>query len=107
MLENNSLLRTIEWKDNSVVMIDQTRLPNELVFVTYTDYNDVANAIRNLVIRGAPAIGVAGAFGLALAALQSRATNKDELLSDLGKAKKFYLKQDQLQSTWLGASSKL
>lgn len=88
MLENNSLLRTIEWKDNSVVMIDQTKLPNDLVFVTYTDYNDVANAIRNLVIRGAPAIGVAGAFGLALAALQSRATNKDELLSDLEKAKK-------------------
>ncbi len=88
MLENNSLLRTIEWKDNSVVMIDQTKLPNELVFVKYTDYNDVANAIRTLVIRGAPAIGVAGAFGLALAALQSRATNKDELLSDLEKAKK-------------------
>jgi len=88
MLENNSLLRTIEWKDNSVVMIDQTKLPNDLVFVTYTDYNDVADAIRNLVIRGAPAIGVAGAFGLALAALQSRATNKDELLSDLEKAKK-------------------
>lgn len=88
MLENNSLLRTIEWKDNSVIMIDQTKLPNELVFVKYTDYNDVANAIRNLVIRGAPAIGVAGAFGLALAALQSRATNKDELLSDLERAKK-------------------
>lgn len=88
MLENNSLLRTIEWKDNSVIMIDQTKLPNELVFVKYTDYNDVANAIRNLVIRGAPAIGVAGAFGLALAALQSKATNKDELLFDLEKAKK-------------------
>ncbi len=69
-------------------MIDQTKLPNELVFVKYTDYNDVANAIRSLVIRGAPAIGVAGAFGLALAALQSGATNKDELLSDLEKAKK-------------------
>lgn len=88
MLENNSMLKTIEWKDNSVIMIDQTKLPNELVFVKYTDYNDVANAIRNLVIRGAPAIGVAGAFGLALAALQSKATNKDELLSDLEKAKK-------------------
>jgi methylthioribose-1-phosphate isomerase len=81
-------LRTIEWKDNSVVMIDQTKLPNELVFVKYSDYNDVANAIRNLVIRGAPAIGVAGAFGLALAALQNRATTKDELLLDLEKAKK-------------------
>ena len=68
---NDPLLKTIEWKNNTVVMIDQTRLPNELVFVEYTNYNDVAHAIKNLVIRGAPAIGVAGAFGLALAALQS------------------------------------
>ena len=51
-------------------MIDQTKLPNSLEYVTYTDYNDVAAAIRNLVIRGAPAIGVAGAFGLALAAFE-------------------------------------
>ena len=51
-------LRTVEWKNNSVVMINQTKLPNELVFVTYTDYNDVADAIRTLVVRGAPAIGV-------------------------------------------------
>ena len=49
-------LKTVEWKDKSVVMIDQTKLPNELIFVAYTDYNDVANAIRTLVIRGAPAI---------------------------------------------------
>jgi len=52
----HSSLRTVEWKDNSVVMIDQTKLPNELVYVKYTDYNDVADAIRNLVVRGAPAI---------------------------------------------------
>jgi len=81
-------LRTVEWKNNSVVMIDQTKLPNELVFVTYTDYNDVANAIRTLVVRGAPAIGVSGAFGMALAVLQSSSDNKEGLLSDLEKAKK-------------------
>jgi len=81
-------LRTIEWKNDSVVMIDQTKLPNELVFVKYTDYNDVANAIRTLVVRGAPAIGVSGAFGMALAALQSSAETKQDLLSDLEKAKK-------------------
>ena len=81
-------LRTVEWKNNSVVMIDQTKLPNELVFVTYTDYNDVANAIRTLVVRGAPAIGVSGAFGLALAVLQSSSESLDGLLSDLEKAKK-------------------
>jgi len=81
-------LRTIEWKDNSVIMIDQTKLPNELIFVEYTDYNDVAEAIRTLVVRGAPAIGVSGAFGMALAALQSSSENIEDLLSDLKKAKK-------------------
>ena len=81
-------LKTVEWKDKSVVMIDQTKLPNELIFVTYTDYNDVANAIRTLVIRGAPAIGVAGAFGLALAALQSKATTKEDIIKDLEQARK-------------------
>ena len=87
-------LRTVEWKNGSVVMIDQTKLPNELVFVKYTDYNDVANAIRTLVVRGAPAIGVSGAFGMALAALQSSAETKQDLLFDLEKAKKI-LKQLQ------------
>jgi len=81
-------LRTIEWKDNSVIMIDQTKLPNSLEYVTYTDYNQVANAIRTLVVRGAPAIGVSGAFGLALAALQSNAKEKDQLIQDLKTAKK-------------------
>ena len=81
-------LKTIEWKNNSVIMIDQTKLPNILEYVTYTDYNQVANAIRTLVIRGAPAIGVSGAFGLALAALQSDATEKDGLISYLENAKK-------------------
>ena len=81
-------LRTIEWKNNEVTMIDQTKLPNELVYVKFTDYNDVAEAIRTLVVRGAPAIGVSGAFGMALAGLQSKAETKEELLSDLEKAKK-------------------
>ena len=69
-------------------MIDQTKLPNELVFVKFTDYNDVAEAIRTLVVRAAPAIGVSGAFGMALAGLQSKAETKEGLLSDLKKAQK-------------------
>ena len=81
-------LKTIEWKDNSVIMIDQTKLPNSLEYVTYTDYNQVAEAIRTLVVRGAPAIGVSGAFGLALAALQSDAKEKNELIHHLENAKK-------------------
>ncbi len=83
-----SFLRTVEWKDNKVVMIDQTKLPNKLVFVKYDDFNQVADAIRTLVVRGAPAIGVSGAFGLALAVLQSKTTTKDELILDLENARK-------------------
>ena len=85
--ETNSSIRTVEWKNNKVIMIDQTKLPNQLVFVEYDDYNQVADAIRNLVVRGAPAIGVSGAFGLSLAALQSNSQNKEDLISDLQKAK--------------------
>ena len=81
-------LKTVEWKDNAVIMIDQTKLPNSLEYVTYTNYNQVADAIRTLVVRGAPAIGVSGAFGLALAALQSNAKEKDQLIQDLETAKK-------------------
>jgi len=85
--KEDSFIRTVEWKNNKVVMIDQTKLPNELVLVEYDNFNQVADAIRTLVIRGAPAIGVSGAFGLGLAVLQSNATTKDKLLSDLEKAK--------------------
>ncbi|MEX2059915.1 MAG: S-methyl-5-thioribose-1-phosphate isomerase, partial [Nitrosopumilaceae archaeon] len=69
-------------------MIDQTKLPNKLVFVKYKDYKGVANAIKTMVVRGAPAIGVSGAFGLALATLQSKAKTKEKLLEDLEKARK-------------------
>jgi methylthioribose-1-phosphate isomerase len=81
-------LKTVEWRDGSVIMIDQTKLPNELLYVKYSDYVQVANAIKTLVVRGAPAIGVSGAFGLALAALQSEAATKEEMVSDLNNAKK-------------------
>jgi len=81
-------LKTVEWKNNKVVMIDQTKLPNELVFVEFSDYQQVADAIKTLVVRGAPAIGVSGAFGLALSSQKSNATTKEELLEELEKAKK-------------------
>ncbi len=60
------MVETIEWTDAGVVMIDQTRLPREQVFVTCRNYVEVAVAIRSMVIRGAPAIGVAAAMGVAL-----------------------------------------
>jgi len=81
----------VEWKNNKVVMIDQRKLPNELTYTEFDDYNAVANAIKTLVVRGAPAIGVSGAFGLALAAIQSKAKNKEELIKDLEKARKILL----------------
>ncbi len=60
------MVETIEWTDRGVVMIDQTRLPRETVYVTCRDYKEVAEAIRGMVIRGAPAIGVAAAMGVAI-----------------------------------------
>jgi methylthioribose-1-phosphate isomerase len=82
---NNSLdlLLTVAWKNDSVVMIDQTKLPNKLVYIRCRDYKEVASAIKNLVVRGAPAIGVTAAFGLALAAIQSNSKTLSELMADL------------------------
>jgi len=86
-----STLRTVEWKDNSVILIDQTKLPSKLEFVKFTDYKEIANAIQTLVVRGAPAIGVSGAFGMALAAINSEAKTRDKLMEDLEKAHKILL----------------
>ena len=69
----------IEWTDKGVVMLDQRRLPGEEVRYTYTDYREVAKAIREMVIRGAPAIGVAAAMGVALGVQKSAATTVDAL----------------------------
>jgi methylthioribose-1-phosphate isomerase len=76
-------MRTVEWIDGRVRMIDQRKLPLALVVVEFDDYRDVALAIQNMTIRGAPAIGAAAAFGLALAAQHSRATSREGLLADL------------------------
>jgi methylthioribose-1-phosphate isomerase len=65
-------VETIEWTDAGVVMIDQTRLPRETVYVTCRDYREVADAIRTMIIRGAPAIGVAAAMGVALGASKAQ-----------------------------------
>lgn len=81
-----NLLLTVEWKGDAVVMIDQTKLPNKLVYVKCSDYLQVADAIKKLVVRGAPAIGVTAALGLALAAIKSRASSLDELRTDLDTA---------------------
>ncbi|MEX0785842.1 MAG: S-methyl-5-thioribose-1-phosphate isomerase [Dehalococcoidia bacterium] len=76
-------IEPIAWSDGSLRLLDQTRLPREEVWLTPSDYHDVAQAIRVLSVRGAPAIGVAAAYGLVLAAAASPATTLDGLLSDL------------------------
>lgn len=73
----HSTVETIEWTSEGVVMIDQRRLPRETAFVTCRTYVEVADAIRNMTIRGAPAIGVAAAMGIALGALQSNDMERD------------------------------
>jgi methylthioribose-1-phosphate isomerase len=77
--------RTIKW-DNSrskVILIDQSKLPNSLEFIECKTVSELVSAIKDLKIRGAPAIGVAGAMGVALAANSSVASTKDELLRSI------------------------
>ncbi len=78
-----SELRTVEWVNGRVRMIDQTRIPYKFAYVSLKDYRQVAKSIRNMVVRGAPAIGVAAAMGLALAANSSRASTKAQLIKEL------------------------
>ena len=72
----------IAWTDRGVVVLDQRRLPAEEVSYTYTDYREVAKAIREMVIRGAPAIGVAAAMGAALGVLHSPAKSVETLRAE-------------------------
>src|SRR5688572_32796418 len=79
-------MRTVDWHDGGVRLIDQRRLPNTLETPVYHDYAAVAQAIQQMVVRGAPAIGATAAFGLALAGFQSKATDRLALLRDLEQA---------------------
>src|SRR5712691_5986613 len=72
----------IEWTSQGVVMLDQRRLPNQVVHHTFTDYREVTDAIRDMVIRGAPAIGVAAAMGVALGVERSKARTLQELRAE-------------------------
>ena len=75
--------RSIEWIDGKLRLLDQRRLPLETTYRDYISYIDVASAIRNMVVRGAPAIGVTAAFGLVIAAQQSKAQTLADFLTDL------------------------
>jgi methylthioribose-1-phosphate isomerase len=82
LLEDVSV-RTIEWRNGTVVTIDQTKLPSEEVFIKINDCSEMAEAIRTMKIRGAPLLGAAAAYALALTAFNSKASNKQALLNEL------------------------
>src|SRR5580700_10750390 len=73
------MIQTLEWTDKGVRFIDQTKLPTEETYVTCKNHEQVADAIRNMVVRGAPAIGVAAALGIALGMKNSKAETGGEL----------------------------
>lgn len=76
-------MRTIEWREGVVVTVDQTKLPKEEVMIELKDCSQVASAIKEMKIRGAPLIGVAAAYGLALKAHHSKAKDRKEFLQEL------------------------
>ncbi len=80
-------MRTVYWEDNKVKMIDQRLLPGEFVIAEFATVTEVAASITEMYVRGAPAIGATGAYGMALAAQLSPARDRDSLLADLHSAK--------------------
>jgi methylthioribose-1-phosphate isomerase len=84
--ELGSLIKTLEWTEQGVRFVDQTKLPTEEVYVTCRSSEEVADAIKTMIVRGAPAIGVAAAMGLALAVRDAKAANLSELRQTFGMA---------------------
>src|SRR6201993_3226002 len=76
------MIQTLEWTDKGVRFIDQTKLPTEEVYVNCTSHEQVADVIRNMVVRGAPAIGVAAGMGVALGVKNSKAESVADLKRD-------------------------
>src|SRR5271170_5393895 len=76
------MIKTLEWTDAGVRFIDQTKLPTEETYVTCKTYEEVADAIRTMIVRGAPAIGVTAAMGVALGVRDSKAGDHAELNRD-------------------------
>jgi methylthioribose-1-phosphate isomerase len=87
-LKSSPMIKTLEWTSAGVRFIDQTRLPTEEVYVTCGTYQEVAAAIRGMIVRGAPAIGVAAAMGVALGIQQSTATDTLTLRRDFDQVAK-------------------
>ena len=80
-------LKIIEWLGDHIRLLDQTKLPQEEVFLELVDYHQMAAAIREMRVRGAPAIGVAAAYGLALAGMGIEVDSREEFLVQLDTAR--------------------
>jgi len=85
-------VRTIEWKVGTVTTIDQTKLPNRIVFLKIKSCGEMASTINDMKLRGAPLIGIATAYGLALTAYHSKAQTKDSLMRKLEESAKILRK---------------
>lgn len=85
MTNSHNQVYPVIWQNNSVSLIDQTRLPNEYTFVEISRSEDMARAIKTMIVRGAPAIGVAAAYGIYLGAREIETANRDEFLAHLEK----------------------
>src|ERR1700743_323465 len=77
------MIPTLEWTPEGVNFLDQTKLPLEETYVLATDYNQVATVIRDMIVRGAPAIGVSAAMGVALGVSRSQATDIAALTAEV------------------------
>src|SRR5437016_7632857 len=86
----SSEIRTVDWTGSAVRLIDQTVLPGRLVYVELTDWREVVEAIRTMIVRGAPAIGCTAALGMALAARQIEADDRAEFMTSLEAAAKAF-----------------
>ncbi|GAB4115961.1 MAG: S-methyl-5-thioribose-1-phosphate isomerase [Candidatus Caldatribacteriota bacterium] len=82
-------METLTWKQNTLYFVDQRKLPFKMVMVSCSNFREVARAIKEMKIRGAPAIGIAAAYGMALAAISSRAENYLRFVQDMEKAGKY------------------
>ena len=97
-------MKTLEWEDNKLKLIDQRKLPDELTYVYCDDYQDVITAIKNMTVRGAPAIGVSAAFGMALADIEGVDLTKAAVLNSddaLAEAQTMY-EEDMATNSALG-----
>src|SRR5438876_7536462 len=98
------MIKTVEWTNEGISMLDQRLLPTEEKYLTLRSYEEVADAIKKMVVRGAPAIGVSAAMGLALGASQSVGTSVADLDTDSNSSAKAMRQSRRPPGNWFWAS---